>query len=65
MVTIPPVYSGREPVNFREMIALFNRYCDREVDLSPDTITACLRIQRQVIESGTLQFEMARLPKAV
>lgn len=65
MVIIPPVYTGRDPVNFREMIALYERFCNREMDLSPVTVKACLMIQRQVIDSGSLRFEMAQLPRVI
>lgn len=65
MVIITPFYTGRDPVNFREMIALYERYCNREIDLSPGTIEACLRIQKAVIDSGALRFEMAQLPRVI
>lgn len=63
MVTIPPLYQGRDPVSFREMLALYERYCDREINLSPATIEACLTIQQQVITSGSLRVQMAMIPR--
>lgn len=53
----PSLYTGRPPENYREMISLYSRYADGEILLSPDIISACLKIQERIIERGTLKEE--------
>ncbi len=48
------MYTGRAPVDYREMNALYARYCCGEIDLPEDIITECLRIQKNVITGGSL-----------
>lgn len=57
----PSLYTGRPPETYREMVFLYSRYANGEIILSPDIISACLKIQKIVIERGTLKDESAKV----